>query len=239
MDRKTVKPTKMISTVLEKYGLNPDTSCWDCHGTLVINHKACKIIAKQAGIEFGAPMIVQSDAEKGIVVILVEGTMPTANSSRTEWSFGEATPKNNKNSYPFAMAEKRAKDRITLSLAGIHGYVYSEMEADDFRETAPEKPKSIHKASIQSVEKEEPQANSLINWIDELNAALMACGCEGKTDANQVCRWLWDGEVTGVDECRDDSDKARDTIYKMDMKTDSGINRNDFLSESTEYAEVE
>lgn len=239
MARKTVKPTKMISTVLEKYGLNPDTSCWDCHGTMVIYHKACQIIAMQAGIEFGAPMIVQSDAEKGIVVILVEGTMPTANGSRTDWSFGEASPTNNKNSYPYAMAEKRAKDRITLSLAGIHGYVYSEMEADDFRESAPEPnppPKSIHKASIQSKDK---KVSDIIDWVDELNTALMACGCEGKTEANQVCKWLWEGEVSGVDECRGNQDSARDTIYKMDAKTDSGINRNDFLSESMDYSEAE
>ena len=32
------------------------------------------------------------------------------------------------------MAEKRAKDRVILKLAGIHGYIYSEEEADEFKE---------------------------------------------------------------------------------------------------------
>ena len=34
---------------------------------------------------------------------------------KTEWATGEAAPYNNKNNYPFAMAEKRAKDRVNLN----------------------------------------------------------------------------------------------------------------------------
>ena len=56
---------------------------------------------------------------------------------RTEWSIGEATPYNNKNGYPFAMAEKRAKDRVILKLVGIAGDVYSSEEADDFKQSNP------------------------------------------------------------------------------------------------------
>jgi hypothetical protein len=55
---------------------------------------------------------------------------------RAEWSFGEASPDNLKGgakSFPYAMAEKRGKDRVILKLAGIHGLVYSEEEADDFK----------------------------------------------------------------------------------------------------------
>jgi transcription initiation factor IIF auxiliary subunit len=33
------------------------------------------------------------------------------------------------------MAEKRAKDRVILKLVGLHGDVYSEEEADDFKDT--------------------------------------------------------------------------------------------------------
>ena len=55
----------------------------------------------------------------------------------TEWSFGEASPYNNKNGYPYAMAEKRAKDRVILKLIGMHGDTYSEDEADDFKNSKP------------------------------------------------------------------------------------------------------
>ena len=49
-------------------------------------------------------------------------------------TFGEATPKNNKNAYPVAMAEKRAMSRIVLKLAGFyeHGF-FGEDESDDFK----------------------------------------------------------------------------------------------------------
>ena len=57
---------------------------------------------------------------------------------KSEWSIGEASPSNNKNSYPYAMAEKRAKDRVILKLVGLHGDVYAEDEADSFKEERPE-----------------------------------------------------------------------------------------------------
>ena len=44
------------------------------------------------------------------------------------------TPKNNKNAYPVAMAEKRAMSRIVLKLAGFYenGF-FGEDESDDFK----------------------------------------------------------------------------------------------------------
>ena len=45
-------------------------------------------------------------------------------------SYGECSPKNNKNAYPYAMAEKRAVDRCVLKLANLHGFFYSENEID-------------------------------------------------------------------------------------------------------------
>jgi len=49
-------------------------------------------------------------------------------------TFGEATPKNNKNAYPVAMAEKRAKSRIVLMLSGLYELgIYGEDESDNFK----------------------------------------------------------------------------------------------------------
>ena len=45
-------------------------------------------------------------------------------------TYGEASPKNSKVAYPYAMAEKRAVDRAILKLVGLHGFVYSEDEFD-------------------------------------------------------------------------------------------------------------
>lgn len=53
-------------------------------------------------------------------------------------TFGECTPKNNSNAYPVAMAEKRAKSRIVLMLAGFYEHgVFSEEEAEDFAKSNP------------------------------------------------------------------------------------------------------
>ena len=51
----------------------------------------------------------------------------------------QMAPKNCTNDYPVAMAEKRAKDRVILKLAGLSGHVYSEEEADEFKESAPKR----------------------------------------------------------------------------------------------------
>ena len=51
-------------------------------------------------------------------------------------TFGECTPKINSNAYPVAMAEKRAKSRIVLMLAGFYeqGFIGQD-ESEDFKPT--------------------------------------------------------------------------------------------------------
>jgi hypothetical protein len=62
---------------------------------------------------------------------------------RVEWSIGEALIGVNyrvsgkQAAYVYAMAEKRAKDRVILKLIELHGYVYSEEEADEFKQGRP------------------------------------------------------------------------------------------------------
>lgn len=121
-----------VMKVLQEYNLD-SSSLWDCHGTPVILHKAIESIAAQAGIKFDPPQVIEANSKDRIAVICVTGRMKDV----TAWSFGEAAPNNNKNSYPYAMAEKRAKDRVVLKLIGLAGEVYSEDEADDFKASRP------------------------------------------------------------------------------------------------------
>ncbi len=54
-------------------------------------------------------------------------------------SFGEASANNTKQSYPVAMAEKRALSRVVLKIAGFYKYgVFGEDESDDFKRKAKE-----------------------------------------------------------------------------------------------------
>ncbi len=122
-----------LSKLIKEAGLTEKQATWDCHGTPVVLHKACEKIAAMHDIVFDTPKIIESIAEKKICVVMVTGHMK----DKSEWSIGEAAPYNNKNTYPFAMAEKRAKDRVILKLMGLHGDVYSQSEADEFQEAQP------------------------------------------------------------------------------------------------------
>ena len=117
-----------LSKIIKDVGLTEAQATWDCHGTPVVKHKALEKIAASNNIVFDAPQIISHDITTKEVVICVTGHMADA----TAWSFGEAAPYNNKNIYPFAMAEKRAKDRVILKLVGLHGDAYSQEEAEDF-----------------------------------------------------------------------------------------------------------
>jgi hypothetical protein len=126
-------PEKLVK-LLKEVDITQHKAVWDCHGTPVLLHKALEKIAAHHNIVFDAPQIISCDVSAKEAVICVTGHMKDA----TEWSIGEAAPYNNKNSYPFAMAEKRAKDRVILKLVGLHGDVYSEEEADDFKSANPQ-----------------------------------------------------------------------------------------------------
>ncbi|MGV0879483.1 hypothetical protein V6767_20320 [Martelella sp. FLE1502] len=123
--------------LLKKYGESRD-AVWDCHGTWIAYHAAIERMAAKAGIEFGLPQMIVNDPDKKMVVICITAKF----GDRSEWSFGEASKDNNKNAYPYAMAEKRAKDRVALKLLGMSGFIYSEEEADDFKDSKPSKVQS-------------------------------------------------------------------------------------------------
>lgn len=120
-----------VGTVLKQYGFGRE-AIWDCHGTWVVYHRVLEQIAAKAGIEFDLPLPLETNGAAKTVALCVAGK----HGERSEWSVGEASPANNKNAYPYAMAEKRAKDRVILKLIGLHGLVYSEEEADDFKDNA-------------------------------------------------------------------------------------------------------
>jgi len=122
---KTNIPDK-LKVFINELKMTREETVWDCHGTLVMYHKALEKIAAYKNVKFDDPNIIHQDVNQKSVVILVTGKMD----NKSEWSFGEATPANNKNAYPFAMAEKRAKDRVILKLVGLHGDVYTDAEID-------------------------------------------------------------------------------------------------------------
>tara|TARA_E500000318_G_scaffold107866_1_gene117781 strand:- start:375 stop:1067 length:693 start_codon:yes stop_codon:yes gene_type:complete len=140
-------PDKVVET-LKEIGMTHQEAGWNCHGTYVLLHKALEKVGVAKKIKFDAPQILENDSSKRVVSLMVMGHM----GDKSEWSIGEASPSNNKNSYPYAMAEKRAKDRVILKLVGLHGDVYAEDEADSFKE---ERPKEIKGGTVETEDKDD------------------------------------------------------------------------------------
>src|SRR5215217_7161164 len=124
---------QQIADILAKYGEPIAGNIWRVQGQAVIYHKALERIAAQAGIAFHPPTSLRAEHDEA--VIPVTGSM----GERTEWSIGEALVNVNyrvsgrQAAYVYAMAEKRAKDRVILKLIGLHGLLSSEEEADELK----------------------------------------------------------------------------------------------------------
>lgn len=123
------RPSEQLLKFMETYKVSSE-EVWEVRtgGAWAIKHAALERVAAEQKITFETPLMLEFHASDKIAVICVTGRM----GDRTEWSIGEAAPYNNKNTYPFAMAEKRAKDRVALKLLNAHGALYSDSEADEF-----------------------------------------------------------------------------------------------------------
>ena len=116
-----------IADILRRYEENPNDTkdvIWDCHGTWVVYHRALERVAARAGISFDVPQILR--AERDEAVILVTARL----GERTDWDIGEALINVNyrvsgkQATFVYAMALKRARDRLILKLIGLNGLLY-------------------------------------------------------------------------------------------------------------------
>ena len=130
------KLKKLLTDVGEVVDVNDvDSAVWSLpqnKNVLIVKHKALEKISARLGMWFDLPTIIESNTEKNIVSICVKGYIDDGKDKNSAWSIGEVSPKNTTNKYPYAMAEKRAIDRVILKLLGVHGDFYSQSEADEF-----------------------------------------------------------------------------------------------------------
>jgi len=192
----------VIAETLKKYGLGKD-AVWDCHGVWVVYHSALEKIAAFANIKLDPPQIVEANGAQGIAAVCVTGYLD----GRAEWSIGEASPKNNKNAYCWAMAEKRAKDRVILKLIGLSGLAYSEDESDDFKPGAatgnkptPTPPPKTERDELV----EEMRA-----YAQRIKAALIEA-----PDLHTV-QTIWDEEKPTLDQLKGKSAKAHAHLVEL------------------------
>jgi len=128
--------------IFKELKINSSEATWDCHGTPVVLHKYIEIIGAKLNVSIDSLDVIEANAKDGIVSMKCVASIK----DRQVISYGECSPKNNKNAYPYAMAEKRAVDRCILKLANLHGFVYSENEIDD--KAPASKPKTAEKKLI-------------------------------------------------------------------------------------------
>ena len=120
-----MKVSEEVNRILKEYNVDPNKALWNCHGTGIMLHKYCEEIGAKAGVE--VVEYITEKIEEDSVVIKCHAKM----NNKNVFSYGEANPKNSKNAYPVAMAEKRAFDRCVLKLVGLHGHIYAVEEMPD------------------------------------------------------------------------------------------------------------
>lgn len=127
-------------TLAESYGLVKDDFFKAPQGFWIITRTGVEKIQRGIGATVHFETVPEfSDVDKGLYVIRAQGFIemkkPNEKTGKAEEvvkvveSFGEASPKNCRNSYPIAMAEKRALARVVLKMADLYELgVYSEDE---------------------------------------------------------------------------------------------------------------
>jgi len=124
------KPPEKIIELMKKHKIQKG-DLWDCRGTWVLLHRAVEMLGAAEGVSTEIELVHLNMERKEAAVVC-----RARRENQVFASFGEAAPANNKNAYPLAMAEKRAVDRATLKALALHGHIYSEIEADDFKRGA-------------------------------------------------------------------------------------------------------
>ena len=140
------KIDKHIKKAFETYGFTEkqiQNGCWlleikEKPIAWIAYHKFLERVATKAKIIFKKPEVLENNGTD--LAIYVQGSL----GERVEWSIGEVNKSNyialsdkSRPSYRWAMAEKRAKDRVILKLLDISGDLYSEEEADEFKNNKP------------------------------------------------------------------------------------------------------
>lgn len=127
---------EQLRELAEKFGMKGHHFYKDKRGFIIVTRQGVEHIQNQLEIETELePVFEWSDFEKGNFVIKCKATRPMKYGGAVKaTTFGEVSKSNNKNSYPIAMAEKRAVSRAVLKLANLYeqGF-YAEDEMDNIQ----------------------------------------------------------------------------------------------------------
>ncbi len=119
-----------LNALYKKYELTSDDYFKHKFYTIITRNGIDKIQAK-CDININYELVYHSEDCK-VVIMKAFGSL----GEKKIETYGEVNPGNNSNSYPIAMAEKRAMSRIVLKLAGFYELgAFGEDEAEDFKQS--------------------------------------------------------------------------------------------------------
>ena len=154
-----MKIDPIVKKILAELKFNEKDCLWEKHGATCMKHRYIEIAGKHKGVSIDNLEEVEKNSDMGVVAVKCTASLGKSKVI----TYGEASPKNNKNSYPYAMAEKRAIDRAILKLIGVHGFIYSEDEVDSSMDSL------LYKATAKDAKNDKRQI-SLENRISAIEA---------------------------------------------------------------------
>ena len=164
-----------LNRLYAEYNLSQDDVFKHKLGFSIITRTGIEKIQAGIGLNVSYEMVSMSDDHKFVVIKAVgkmDGTLVE--------SYGEATPENNRMSYPVAMAEKRALSRVVLKAAGFYALgVYGEDEAEDFED---------RRGSSPAITK--PKPTPVTSNIDDILKATKLKLEKGEVNPIQVKDWM-------------------------------------------------
>lgn len=123
----TLTKTEILRELYVKYGLNQEDTFKSPQGWTIITRSGIDKIQANAGINIDYDVIEYTPGESAAVKAVGR------HEDKIITTFGEASPKNCRQSYVLAMAEKRAMSRIVLKLTGFYALgVFGQDESEDF-----------------------------------------------------------------------------------------------------------
>ena len=204
----------VIKELMKDLQLDYKDNTWEVkHGgrsVTCVKHKALEKIAAHKQIRFDPPAMIANDPDKRVAAMCVTGHL----GDRAEWAIGEAAPSNNKNNYPYAMAEKRAKDRVILKLLNVAGDYYAQDEADEFEEAKPNNVEPRKKDPEPEPQPDpepapEPQlSDDIRNWANQVNDSIENKNNmekPGKYSAEQMFIDQYNRLLDDLDNCKQQS----------------------------------
>ena len=122
--------TSRFKELVELYGLTKDDFFKAPQGFIIVTRTGVEKIQYQLDVTVKfVPVAEFTDISKGMYAVKAFAVKNTPEGKLHIESFGECSPKNNRNAYPIAMAEKRALSRVVLKMAGFYELgVYGEDE---------------------------------------------------------------------------------------------------------------